>query len=540
MRPLVPWILVLTGVFSAQTHAQPVIGAIWLDQREVFDSTTSDEWFFAAPLLNALHTNTRDWVITDELLVSTGERLDTVLLYESERNLRRTGLFSQVTIRVDTIAPDTVEVTIHTQDFWSTYSALLFGVGGGASTLGAAVHEFNLAGTGSRLGVEGMYRTENAIGWQGAVGLSWRRLLRSELMLTASLMANRIRTEQRLAFVHPFRTLQTPVAWSIGVINHFGADFLYGTQSNRVELLPFHLRRASGWISLASTDEETDRLIATLSVSTENVRRIAPQYRQAGDNSARVFLSLGSLRQRFRRVSVLDGYIVEDLATGAWGSATIGYVFPATADGERFFYVGGEAEQSGYLADDRLYLFGRVSAGSGFEQGEARYTAIESMGLGHWRAAPGVVLAGRFLQQTVWNWTAFRQLVLDNDIGLRSYAVNQLVGDNRFLYNLELRLFPSWRVWIFGLSGAAFLDGGTVWMQGEQFGRVRFHHAIGIGIRVHNFKWQQDGGILRLDLAYNLDTRRIGIVFSSNQLFSAVRSHQFQLPTFYGSTIDTE
>jgi len=51
MRPLVPWILVLTGVFSAQTHAQPVIGAIWLDQREVFDSTTSDEWFFAAPLL---------------------------------------------------------------------------------------------------------------------------------------------------------------------------------------------------------------------------------------------------------------------------------------------------------------------------------------------------------------------------------------------------------------------------------------------------------------------------------------------------------
>jgi hypothetical protein len=77
-------------------------------------------------------------------------------------------------------------------------------------------------------------------------------------------------------------------------------------------------------------------------------------------------------------------------------------------------------------------------------------------------------------------------------------------------------------------------------MQGEQFGRVRFHHAIGIGIRVHNFKWQQDGGILRLDLAYNLDTRRIGIVFSSNQLFSAVRSHQVQLPTLYGSAIDAE
>jgi len=77
-------------------------------------------------------------------------------------------------------------------------------------------------------------------------------------------------------------------------------------------------------------------------------------------------------------------------------------------------------------------------------------------------------------------------------------------------------------------------------MQGAAFSRSRFHHAVGIGIRLHNLKWQEEGGILRLDIAYNLDTRRIGIVFSSNQLFSAVRSHLFALPTFYGSAIDTE
>ena len=540
MRPLVPWILVLTGVLYAQTHAQPVIGAIWLDQREVFDSTTSDEWFFAAPLLNALHTNTRDWVITDELLVSTGERLDTVLLYESERNLRRTGLFSHVTIRVDTIAPDTVEVTIHTQDFWSTSGAVLVGSGGGAATLGAEVEEFNLAGTGSRFGVEMLYRTENQIGWQGAVALTWRRALRSEVNVSGTLFANRYRTLQQLALLEPYRTLRTPLAWSVGGVNSFGSDFYYRRGTGRYELLPFHLRRASGWISIGTTDQNEDRLFATLLLSVENVRRIAPEFRQAGDNSARALLSLGSLRQRFRRISGLDGFLVEDLAVGAWGAATIGYFLPMNADGERLFYIGGEAEQSGFLADDRAYLFGRISAGSGFQRGQARYTAIESYGLGHWRLSTASLLVARFWQQTVWNWNAFRQLVLDNDIGLRSYAVNQLVGDNRFLYNVEFRALPPWRLWIFGISGVAFLDGGTVWMQGAAFSHARFHHAVGIGIRLHNLKWQEEGGILRLDIAYNLDTQRIGIVFSSNQLFSAVRSHQFQLPTIYGSTIDTE
>ncbi len=535
-------LLVSTAVFfllQSPLPAQPVIRAVWLDQRDIFDSTAG-EWFFAAPLVNALHTTTRPWVIADELLFGAGDLLDTALLYESERNLRRTGLFSRVAMIVDTVAADTVEVTVLTQDFWSTSGAVLVGSGGGASSLGAEVEEFNLAGTGSRLGLEMLYRTENQIGWQAATTLTWRRLARSEVSLSGMLFANRYRTVQQLSLLQPYRTLRTPIAWSISGLNYFGSDFYYQRGTGRYELLPFHLRRASGWFSIGTTDQNEDRLFATLLLSLENVRRIAPEYRQAGDNSARVLLSLGSLRQRFRRISGLDGYLVEDLAVGAWGAATIGYFLPMNSDGEQLFYIGGEAEQSGFLADDRAYLFGRISAGSGFQRGQARYTAIESYGLGHWRLSAASLLVARFWQQTVWNWSAFRQLVLDNDAGLRSYALNQLVGDNRFLYNVELRALPSWRLWIFGISGVAFLDGGTVWMQGAAFSRSRFHHAVGIGIRLHNLKWQEEGGILRLDIAYNLDTRRIGIVFSSNQLFSAVRSHLFALPTFYGSAIDTE
>lgn len=526
-------------LLMGNASAQPIIRAIWLDQRDVFDSTAG-EWFFAASLVNALHTTTRPWLVADELLFRVGDQLDTAILYESERNLRRTGLFSRVEMIVDTVGPDAVEVTVLTQDFWSTTAALLFGSGGGIASLGAKVEEFNLAGTGSRLGVEGLYRTENNIGWQGAAWLQWRRLLRSEIGLSGRLFAHRYRTIQSLALVQPYRTLHTPVAWSIGAKNHYGSDFYYRGTSGQFELLPFHLRRAYGWFSIGTTDDDADRLFATVYASIESVRRIAPEFRQAADNCGRVMVSLGSLRQHFRRVTGLDGYLIEDVAYGAWGAATVGYFFPMNSQGERFFYVGGEAEQSAFLAQGDVYFFGRISAGSGYDRGEARYTTIESFGLGHWRASRSVVIAARFWQQTVWNWPAFRQLVLDNDVGLRSYAVNQLVGDNRLLYNVEFRFLPQWRWWIVGLSSVAFFDGGTVWRQGTPFERTRFYHAVGIGLRLHLLKWLDDGGILRFDVAYNLDTRRFGVVFSSGQLFSAVRSHAFALPTFYGSAIDVE
>lgn len=141
--------MVSTAVFSVmliEIAAQPTIRAIWLDQRDVFDST-SDEWFFAAPLANALHTTTRPWIVADELLFTVGDQLDTVLLYESERNLRRLGLFSRVEMIVDTIAPEAVEVTVLTQDLWSTTMAVLAGSGGGIATLGGKLEEFNLGGT---------------------------------------------------------------------------------------------------------------------------------------------------------------------------------------------------------------------------------------------------------------------------------------------------------------------------------------------------------------------------------------------------------
>jgi len=528
-------ILILLLCSSVDAFAQPVIRDIVLDQRDVFDRRHND-WFFAGDILNAFHTMTKPYLIEDELLFEEGDDLDTVDLLETERNLRRTGLFSAVRVYTEPVGADSVDVVVYCQDRFSLRPAILFGTGGGITNIGGKVDEINVAGTGTKILVQGLYRTENDIGWEGLVQLYQRRLFRTELSLNASLMANQYRTDQTLGITRPFRTLSTPVAYSISGTNAFGRDFAY--VNKQPILLPFHQRSLNTWISQAYGDR--DRLFMTGSVSADWVQRTIPSSRQAFDNTARLLVAFSSIRQNFQRSVFLNGYETEDLQTGAWGTAVMGRVFSMGNGGESMWYIGGQAEQSAYVAKD-VYLFGRVGAGSRFGDRRAKYTYLEVMGLGHLRISPHVVIAARLRSQTAWNWSAFRQLVLDNDAGLRGYAANQLAGDNRLIGNAEFRWFPDWKVWILGLSGALFYDGGTVWNQGTGLNGTRFHHAVGFGIRFHNLKASGEDATFRFDFAYNLDERRFtGIIFTTDQLFSAFGQHQFKVPDVFGRDIDVE
>ncbi|MFM8473004.1 MAG: hypothetical protein ACKOBV_05730 [Candidatus Kapaibacterium sp.] len=522
---------------SEAVEAQVYVRSVKVRRLDVFDSSGTD-WFFGARLLNALHTRTRSHVIEDELLFGEGDEFFEEDLEETARNLRRRNVFARVDVSAREVAPDSVDVDIRTQDKWSTLGEVLYGTGGGVVNYGAALREENFLGEGINTGVSALYRTENELGWQGQGYVWYRRFLRSDFNLFASVLSNRIRTVQSLSLDHPFQTLDTRSAYGVSVSNSFGDDFLYAPGSTP-KLLPYHLRRITAHFARATIDK--DRYFWSVLVSAEDVRRLSDTYRQAFDNSGRVLFSLGSLRQEFVKNERVDGYETRDVAVGAWGQAVFGYLFPMKAGGERLTYVGARAEQSALMLGDRLYLYGAAEASSGFSGSEGRYTYVESSGIGHYRVNRDVLVTARFLQQTAWNWTAFRQLVLDNDMGLRGYVVNGMAGDNRFLANAEVRFFPSVDLWIFRLGAAAFYDGGMVWNQSQDFLRQRFRNAVGLGLRVFNTKLTGSAAVLRIDVAYNVDERRwAGIIITSDQLFSAFGSHTFTLPFLGGSKIDGE
>lgn len=528
--------LLLPTLLSASEDPR-IIRRVYIDRRDIFDPSTN-EWFFAGSFVNALHTTTQFDVIEDELLFAAGDDLDTAVLQETERNLRRIGVFATVSITTRDVGADSVDVIVFTQDRLSLRPAALLGTGGGITNIGAKLEEINLFGNGTQAMIYGLYRTENAIGWEGMAQLTQRRLFGSDVNMIAALRANVVRTDQMLQVTQPYRTMSTPWAFSLGVWNAFGSDFDYRSDPAQRTLLPFHDREIVGWLSQASG--ERDRLFTSVSVRLSDVQRVVPSSRQAFDNTGHVLVSFSSITQKYHRSRFLDGYETEDVPEGAWGSAIIGRVFSLGNGGQTFWYLGGQAEQSRYVSSS-LYLHGRIQAGTGFGDRRARYTYLEINGLGHLKFSEHFVATARIRSQTSWNWTAFRQLVLDFETGLRGYVANGISGENRIFTNSELRWFPGWKTWILGWSAVAFFDNGTVWAQGDPLSSTRFHHAVGLGLRIHNLKAAGDDAVFRFDLAYNMDTGKIaGLIFNVRQAFSAFSSHQYRAPDVLGRDIDLQ
>lgn len=529
--PLLVFALLAT---CSATTAQPVIRSITIDRRDVFHAT-HDDYTLAGRVMNALHVLTKDYIIEDELLFEEGDDADPDRLLELERNLRRTGLFSAVEVVADTVDDDSVDVIVRTQDRFSLRPAVLFGLGGGIANVGAKVDEINLAGTATFAQVSALYRSENDIGWEGLAALGQRRLFRSEFGVLGSLLANRFRTDAALSFYKPYRTMATPWAMSVYGVNSFGRDFQY--RGDTAIPLPFTQRSVESWLSLAK-GEGGDRLFVTVLGEVNTTERGIATSRQAFDNTGRLLIAFSSISQRYRRTAFLDGFETEDVQTGGWGSAILGRIFAQGDSTSSMWYIGAQGERSAYVTED-IYLFGRIGGGSGIMPGRAAYTSVETQGLGHWRFSPSLLLAARFRQQTVWNWDAYHQLVLDNDAGLRGYQANALTGDNRVVTNVELRWMPGWKLWIFGLSGVVFHDAGAVWDQGTELTKVRMHHSVGTGVRIHNLKASGEDTTFRFDFAYNVDERRFGgLIFSVRQLFSAFGSHSFRPPAPFGADID--
>lgn len=516
--------------------AEGRINNIYIDKKDVFDSTNTKEWFFGANLMNSMHALTKSYYIEDELLFETGDIIDEELFEETERNLRKTGLFTKVDILIEEVSDDLYDVYVITQDKWSADPNFLFGTGGNTTNVGGRITEHNLAGTGTRIMLEGLHRSENEIGWQGIASITQHRLFRSELSIDARLQAHKNRTEQHVWFGKPFRTLSTQYSYGIAGKNYFGKEYLYQSHDDKT-LMPFHERNIKAWFSKAW--RRYDRVFATAMLELDDVERTSPEFSRAYDNSGKFLMAFSSVSQDYIETNKLNSYNTEDFPEGGWGTAILGKVFPIGSKGESFYYAGAQGERSWVTGN--LYLFGQLTGGSAFTNSKGIYTYEEFLGLGFYRLNEDCLIAARIRQQTVWNWIKQRQLVLDNDSGLRGYAVNDLQGDNRLVANFEFRTFPDIEFWIVKLSGVLFYDVGTAWRQNTDLGATRWHNSIGFGFRIENTKTTGPNSILRIDFAYNFDEMRLGeIIFTSDQLFSVFKSHDFKLPEIYGREFDFE
>src|SRR5207344_2557144 len=96
-----------------------VIGEIVIDTEDIFDPDDPQERKLFYRAANALHIQTKPWVIRRYLLFKPGEHVYLRLIEETERLIRANSTVYDVTIRPLRYQDGVVDVEVRTRDTWT-------------------------------------------------------------------------------------------------------------------------------------------------------------------------------------------------------------------------------------------------------------------------------------------------------------------------------------------------------------------------------------------------------------------------------------
>jgi hypothetical protein len=477
-------------------QSPPVIDSIVIETFDIFTPAEAARNPLGR-IANALHIRTRPWVVRNELLFHAGDTLNVWRLQETERNLRRLGLFSQVV--VDTAHDgDRLVARVSTSDGWTTNGDVGFSSTGGSLTWHAGVTERNLLGTGNTAGI--VFRHEPD---RSAV----RPLARINRPFgTPAVIAGYYddlsdgRAGEWAPEV-PFLSLSQPIGGGIpgAAAARRVLRFRDGAQSDSLWRRTFIQRAWLAWAPVAGPGGYV-HLGVSGHVRREEYLAIADTAQVIPDTvSAIVGPFIEAFRPRFIEVTHYNGFARDEdidlgprmllsvaAAPAAWGYARDGVGAGLTAQ------VGGGTPA----------VFGRLLVGmSGL---------FTSAGLDSGQVRAGLTLASRLLprQATVLNVQAGVQkdpapgaeFDLGHGTGPRGFGPHSFTGTRTVWGTAEHRVF----LWdalldLLGIGVAAFVDFGGAWYEDQA---ARLGGDAGIGLRLGLGPKSTGTNVVRFDIAY--------------------------------------
>ncbi len=518
-----------------------ILDSVVIHTAEVFDSTAIIPVVGAfGDLLNWMHTRTRERAVRNELFFKRDDTLRQIDLDELEQNLRRLTIFSEIEFEVVPLEGEEEEeipyadLVIRTRDAWSLRVSGNYSESEDVTSGFLGLREANLFGLGKQFGVSADYTSFNDRGWRYIGSYYNPNIFGSHIYIGAD--AGFAAPERFGSFYvgRPFFSDRTRYGFNTAVSYFDGEEtFDFSQPDGEVLSLKTDVRQtaAGGWYS-TSRGPVGNVFRASLSMTYNRTLRDAlPDVHRAMDNSIGVFGGIGSQRKQYTRFVNYDFEGERQVPVGGAGSVSIGKVAPHHGGLDNLVYIGADARQAVRHGD--FYGFASVEGGTGLAKKEARFTTERVVASAGYKLVAGA-LAARFEQSNVWNWPRYLFVPLDNLNGLRGYSRLENFGDNRMLFNLEYRLYPIMRIWLFDFGATAFYDIGSAWKQGVQLPDARFHSSAGFGIRISSANNRIDKGLLRLDLAYNFDEKRFSrLIISSQEAFDVFGTLDYRPPAPY-------
>ncbi len=458
------------------------------------------------------NTRTHTGVIRRELLFASGDHLDSILVSETARNLRRLFFLGRVDIQVRENGGN-ADILIEVEDLYSRALSPLLSGEAGELSYGLVALDYNFLGRGQE--VQLTVEHDAISGNSASAYYRMPRLLDSRHDLTGRLDVGQEGHDVRLAFSRPFYALSARWAYGASTFTQKQVHRLYTDQV----LSDRYTQQVDGgalWLTRSFGNLIKYRPNVHLSLTD---RRFAPDpgYTYAPQNRRRVLPSLGFTvwRPRYEKTRFIHALgRTEDLQTGSWLSLRLGLSHRGLGSDQNFRTLQAQLSPRFKPYDDgyaflTLFLSARHRHSGYFNL----FALAELLVYAHLKEIHTLALRLR--------WDALSrpedasQLLLGVDRGLRGYAPRRFDGARRFLLNLEAR--PTlYRHPAFVLGGAFFVDGGTAWTPGRTPSSLNLASGIGarLGLtRVYN------NPILRADLSYALQDRAWQISVGMGQYF---------------------
>lgn len=481
---------------------QPRIGYtirnITIDAQNVFDPNNPEESGAVGTVGNRIHITTREQVVRWELLFKEGDPYDRNVIEESERNLRKRSYLTEVLIESYFNDEDkTVDVIVHTRDQWSMIVGFTFGGTSENSTAGVDFGDKNLLGMGQSLNYS--FRTGTS-GYTHNYGYRNSNLLGSRYDLW---LENRLKPEE--AFYNaqldqPFYSLSTPAAHGVA----------YSRTVHNEPGLAWSTWRSTAYYGEATFfDDAILRSYLRLSFG-EEVSHEGPAIEQAlRDNKILISADILNHPYDFAEERYIDKFRrVEDIPLGATYSFSIGprlmAIGATSTDVSTSF---GLTKWVPFFVHDYLY-FSMALAKNDDKFNDAYADLVLRYYL---RRHEYHTVVARF--QASYSDSVNNRFRLGGTNGLRGYNMDEFVGRNQALFNVEDRIF-TYQTWLSGIIEPGFVlfaDFGNTWNNQPGDDLTRVHGSYGAGVRLALVK-APGISLIRIDYGIPMEVRHPPVV----------------------------
>jgi outer membrane protein assembly factor BamA len=520
LLPSIPTFAQSSGEFAfGEKDSTLRIEEIKIVRKNVFDPEINEENKKLYLWVNKFHFLTKERIIRQELLFKEGDIYDKELLEESERNLRDLGFLGKVKIEETKKANSKVDVSVKTQDQWSTVVSFSGEAVGKYYSLQIYFEEHNLLGWGKSL-ILGYTRTTERE--NGQLSLMDGNIMGTRLSLYADIYNRSDGHLYNIAFSRPFYSLETKYSFGSQYVNE---DSKVNYYQEGKEVFPYQIKNERFYFELSKSFGAEWKKIFSPFYQSENKRysfysfQDSSQYAEflpSNRNLQHFGFSLRLWHPQYEKLNYVDNFgKIEDIdfgfsVQGKWGLNVNTPFSQKRTDVFSFKFLFPF-----YLKNNQYLFFSHLTKGE-FEN--IRWEKILSLNemRFYWRIPYWQTLVFRTLGILSSRQGNNFQLFLDGTNGLRGFEKYRFAGKNDIVFNFEDRIFSPWKILTVALGGVLFFDGGLIW--NEKLVGQRLHTDVGVGLRFGLTKsnaWR----VSRLDFAKSLETNDWVISFSTGMYF---------------------